>query len=617
MSIREKIAKGIACDTIGKPDSIFGRAVCLSVHPGKMILFPFAAWFHKRYKGQYKFARFIFTIDLVLVGIILGLGIAAIMTVFFPGHQFVDDITFSASVAPREIVAGAPSTLVIRYFNGTEEELKNAQLSFTYPDHFLLQEIISTDDEIENNIIELGDVPIGGNGSIKIKGVMFGDVNGEQTFKSSLAFTHGVDKTIAEEKIDEYTFSPARSTLALELLLPEKIYDFQTVDGLIIIKNTGDIDFPEISIKPEWPKEFAVRYIYNPFIYDEDKNDYKAESIKAGESIKMQFLGDFDDVQDEVVFVFHPSFVFDKTRYKQETLRHTAPVAPPQLTINHSLNQNSLRPGSSVEALLSYEHIGEFDIYDVRIGIESYSPFALTPDLFDSNSYPELKHLQPGDTGTIEIDFSLKSSIFQSQTDVYENLQFNSRPIAEYVLDDGPRTRMINKGTELLHPIITPIILESFGRYTTASGDQIGRGPLPPRIGIETKYWIFWRIGGTTNPISNVVIEGDLEKNVRFTGRQTVSQDSGVEYDPDTNSISWSSEEILPTLSPTSRIVAVAFELGITPTEDQINTIATLIKNLRLTATDASTGAFISTSAPKVTTDLPDDLKAGGKAFIY
>ncbi|PJE77272.1 hypothetical protein COV05_00265 [Candidatus Uhrbacteria bacterium CG10_big_fil_rev_8_21_14_0_10_48_16] len=608
MKLQEEIKEGIACDSVGHPHSIVGRAVCLSVHPGKMMLLPFRKWFNKRYKGKFRFARIMFSLDLILIGTLIGLGVAALFFGLNPPTSFEDDITFEATVAPLEITSGAPSTLVIRYTNNTDEELRDAKLQLTYPNHFLLQELTLDNLNIDNAIIPLGTIPIGESGAIHIKGVMFGNVGGEQSFTSTLTFLHGTDRDLAGKKTSVHTFSPTSSTLQLALQLPERLIAFQEVDGTITYENTGEIDFPTISIQPEWPEGFS--FLSSPISLID--GSFNLPAIKAGESGELSFSGYLGDAGEEVTFIFHPSFLFDGTRYQQKSLTHTAPVIPPQIRVEHSVQKTTIQPGTETRFIVSYENTGEFAVSNLVLSIESDSPF------FPKNQYASeaIDSVAPGESGTIEISVPLRSSILQSETTTYEGLNLSTRVVANYTLGDGTEQRVSSKGSLISSPITTPVVFDSFGRYATASGDQLGRGPLPPRVGIETKYWIFWHVGGTINALENVQIEGTLAEGVQFTGRQSTSQNSGVTYDPVTNTMSWSTALLEPSLSPVSKIVGIAFELGITPTETMTGTSPVLMYDVRLTGTDVRTGAFVSRSGLTVTTNLPGDLMADGKSLV-
>lgn len=604
MNLPDELKKGIACDSVGKPESIFGRAVCLSVHPGKMILFPFVSWFNKHYRGKSQFAHVLFGFDLLLMGTLIGIASSLAFLSFSSPQSFADGITLEATVAPRQVVAGASSTLVIQYTNDTDTKLRNAKLSLTYPEHFLLE---------EQDDLELGTILPGAVGSVHVKGVMFGDVGGEQTFTSTLSFVHGEQQDIPSEKTATHTFSPASSTLKLTLTLPEKLIAYQPIEGTITYHNAGEIDFPTITIEPEWPAGFTFQSSTTPLT----NGTFNVPAITAGEQGTITFIGTLDDVLGEVTFTFHPSFTFGEDRYKQESLVHIAPVVPPQLKIEHGISRASVEPGAETIFTIRYENIGENDLTNVVLGIESESPF-FSKDIYEvtSKASAELALIAPGTSGQINIPVRLRSSILQSETSDYDGLDLVTRAFAMYSIDTETGQRVTTKDSFLTLPITSPVKLESFGRYATASGDQLGRGPLPPEVGEKTTYWVFWHIGGTINDLTNVSIEGTLGDNVVFTGRQSTSQNNGVKYDSATNTIRWESDVLEPTLSPTSKIVGLAFELALTPDATMIGSAPTLLTNIRLTAIDGRTGAFVSASGSAITTNLPNDLMAAENALV-
>ena len=617
MKISDDIKKGMACDSVGKPNSVVGRTVCVLAHPGKMALFPFAHWFQKRYHGRYRFARLTFLFDIFLIGLAVGLAVTGLVFFLSKPVDISDRIYFEANVAPREIVTGAPSTLLIRYTNGTGEELRNAQLTLGFPAHFLLQEIAG-DAPIQDHSANLDTIPIGASGTIRIRGVMFGDVGGKQTFRSLLTFQYGETKKVGQ-KMSFHSFSPTRSSLALEAHLPEHLIAFQGVEGSITYHNTGEIDFPELTIVPHWPAGFQLLKSSLPL----RQGHFRVPAIKAGQTGTINFKGTLGDSGKEVTFVFSPSFAFGDTHYRQEELVYTREVLPPPLRVSHSLDQETLRPGGNVTVTVQYENTGSWPLKNVEIGFESDSPFFRQRRfVLDGARAAELKEIAPGAHGSITITAPLRSAISQSETKEYENIKVRTAAIGTYRLPD-PKTGSLqnaslvtSRGAEMSSTLVSPFILESFARYTAPSGDQIGRGPLPPLVGSETKYWVFWNIRGTTNRLEPVHIEGALGPNVRFTGRQTVSQNQGVVYDPATRTIRWDANTIEPTLSPESRVVGIAFEVGITPTADQAGTAPALVTEIRATATDHVTGVFVSATGATVTTNLPNDARAAGNAVV-
>lgn len=608
MSLKTNINNNLKCDSVNRPHSILSRAVCLSLHPGRLIIFPFLKWFDKRYRGKYKFEKTIFSIDLVLVGSAVTLALIATTLVIFPYKKFEDRILFNATVAPHEITTGAPSTLVIRYTNGTKEVLRQTKLNLIFPDHFLLQSVFANESNVEKDQINLGDIPVGGTGAVHVNGVMFGDVQGKQTFESVMQFVHGIKNDHFGIKHSTYTFSPEHSALQLSVKLPDRVIASQPLSGMITYKNTGPIDFPEIIIEPEWPKKFILKAASAQI----KNNAFVLPKIKAGASGNVTFNGFLGDVPNQVDFIFHPSFTFGNDRYQQETLTQTIPIVPAQIKLNVGLKSNTLKPGTDASFKIHYEHIGTETLYNIELGIVSDSPFFKK----QQTKNPLIKELRPGDEGDVIITVPIRSTVPQSALTNFENIVIPIQPIAEYVLAENKTQRITTVGTDLETNLTTPINFESFARYTTPNGDQIGRGPLPPRVGEKTSYWIFWNVDGTTNTIDHVAIEGTLPDNVTFTGQQTSSEDNGVAFDLETHKIRWNVSSIPPTLNPASKIFGVAFEVTLTPTSQQIGTSPFLIKDVQLTGTDSFTGAFVSASGTNINTNLPTDQKAVKKGVV-
>lgn len=578
MSLLSNIKKGIACDSVGKPESAIGRAICLSVHPGKMLLFPFLHWFKYHYEGRYKFARLMFAFDLFLIGVALTLGVIALSATVFRQKAFEDLIHFEATVAPREVITGAPATIAIRYTNSTDEELKDANLSIIFPRYFVLQE----GEEFQH----LGTIPAGESGNIHLKGIMYGNVGAEQAFQTKLTFVHGLEKNIPGEKIDSYVFAVSRSAVALSLELPDRLIAFQPMEGVVRYHNQTNAEFPTISILPEWPKAFVFTKSEATF----RNGQFELPPVSAGETGEFRFTGLLKEALENVTFVFEPSFTFDDVRFKQEILRHTAPVVPLPIQLHHQIAEKAVAPGSELTVQVEYTNTADVPVTDVSFGMESDNPFFIEPE-------PMIKEsIAPGEQGTIDLVIKLRSSILPTQTDAYEHLLFVTRAVAKFSLDNQNGQRVIAKGRALELRMTTPVRLDAFARYFAPSGDQIGRGPLPPEIGQETTYWIFWHIAGTTNELKSARIEATLPEGVRFTGRQTVSQNGSITYDPKTRVVTWSSNEVAPTFAPSSKIVGVAFEVGITP-EANLKSAPVLVQDTHLTATDGFTGAFISAKA--------------------
>lgn len=594
-TLKQQIEHGIEEKDGDRPHTALEYFIHFFTHPGRLILSPFYRHIEKRYTKREKFEIKFLLVDLFLLLISLTVIILGIIWLI-DHNKITNRIFFEAQVAPNEIVSGASSTLVIRYTNGTGEELRNVFLTLSYPAHFQLQELIAGETPVEGSTVALGDLAPGTVGAIKIKGIMFGDVGGEQIFKTKMTFNYG-QKNKSAEKEAQHTFSPCRSVLQLSLAVPEKIIASQSFTGNIIYKNTGENDLPEIIIKPEWPENFLLLSMNPPA--------WKTPAIKAGAEGKLEFIGIPQAGAEKLNFSFYPSFIFGDDESKQETLKQEITVIQPQVEISHSVDAASAKPGGSLKTIVRYKNTGPAPIYDLTINIASESPFAVL------GQKQVIGKLEAGESGEKEIFLKLYSTISQSETTSYEHLNLDTSTVASYKIEDQENAQTVTVyGTKISTPLTSPITLKSFGRYASEQGDQLGRGPLPPIVGEETKYWIFWNVSGTTNEINNLIVSGQLPTNVTFTGRQTVSAGSAITYDAATRTVNWKNESVTTTFSPSAKILGAAFEVAITPTDDQIGTSPLLISNILLSGTDNWTGAWLTASGTSVSTNLPNDIMA-------
>ncbi|MEK7105170.1 MAG: hypothetical protein AAB865_00585 [Patescibacteria group bacterium] len=588
---------------------IFRKATHIATHPGRIVSHPLKKMYERHYKDK-KFARTLFVVDiLVLAAIATSVGLILAFTVFAPA-KIVDQVHIDATVAPTIVVSGDLSTLVIRYENASGEALRFARLHLDFPAHFELKDTETSLEEIAPQTYNLDTLDPHESGSLKIHGVMFGDVGGEQKFTSTLTFQYG-ERDKSATKTSEHTFSPARSTLALQLILPERVVQGQQVEGKILYKNTGTVDFPEISVEPVWPKDFILIQS-SPALTN---GRFTLSALKALEEGEINFTGQLPPTET-TEFVFHPSFSFGETRYKQDSLSQTVKLLPSQLKVATDYSADTITPGGSLTVTVNYEHVGELPLKNLTINLNTLNqPLFQKPSTIVGET---ITALGPGDTGSVTTTLRFNASIDPRAVTSYENLSAAIKTFVSYeIVQDGTASAPISLMTSSdALKITSPIILESFGRYTSPQGDQIGRGPLPPLVGEETKYWVFMTIERTTNKLETVKMEAELGPGVSFTGKQSISYGESLDYDASSNSVRWTIGTLPATLAPDSPVISVAFEVAITPSESMVGSTPTLLASPLVTARDTFTGAFVTARGVTITTNLPHDEMAAGFGVV-
>lgn len=516
--------------------------------------------------------------DAVIVGVLVIIALAAVLMLFRadPGRR----VDFSAVVAPTEVVSGGDSTLSINYTNNSNKTLQDVTLTLTYPPFFALQDVDHPSFEPETNTIEIGELAPGANGLVKIRGVMFGDIGGEQTFASTLGYGWDAGKTGVKEQT--YLFSPSSSALVIETQLPDRLVSGQRIAGSILLRNDGPITFPEAAIHAVFPEDFLLR---TTSIAQRSDETWIVPSIEPGDELVIEYIGNLSLNEDEeATFLFEPSFVFGDERFVQDTLSETVSTVRPPVSVRLEDIPASVSAGTSVQASVHWDDQTDLAIGDVKIRVEG------------ATNEPEWSIDTPVTAGSREV-----SLIPRSGTGTNRTVTFT--PVVEFTLDEtGETVTIIGEPAESL--LTTSVSLGGFARYFTSAGDQLGRGPLPPRAGDETIYWAFLNVQDTFNDLSDVTVTASLPANVAWVNRQSVTKGSGVTSNG--SSIRWNLGNLDATVS-NGTIAAASFALAITPSTNQVGTTPPILTNVRLEGRDVWTRQTVVKTLGSITTQISED----------
>lgn len=154
-------------------------------------------------------------------------------------------------------------------------------------------------------------------------------------------------------------------------------------------------------------------------------------------------------------------------------------------------------------------------------------------------------------------------------------------------------------------------ITTSAGAYfTSPQGDQLGIGPVPPIVGIPTKYWVFWDVKGSGD-LKNLVFSGYLPQGVELTGdRSLVAGD--FNYNEQSRQLVWKMSE----LAASADSYQLSFEVEIIPEEKQVGKVLPLVSSIRYYLEDSFTGQPKKGELPALDTNLSTDTFNTGRGTV-
>lgn len=588
----------------------------------------------KRYKVRYKY-----NIKHLIFDIALLAGIAVMIAVnvflfFVLSDVLVDRTRLEIKIAPEAVVSGDDIIYSLQYLNDNKRRIEDAKLAIDFPEGFIFKKSDNNTFDAKSNTFSIGDLEPGGNGKIKISGQILGQVDSVQTISATISYLQVKDdegKVKKQKKKIEYgEYKISNSALKTEVNLPSKIVNSQNFDFEIKYKNNSDNDLPEVVIRPFWPPQERGRQEDFSFVSSEPAltdQGWRLGRIEAGQEGVIKITAKVEaSGQLNKDFKIDSNIIFEGNVFNQSQSVKTAKIVYPKFLVSQKINgwqDYNIKPGEELEYTIIYKNEEDSDITDLKLEAELMGEHFDLDSIKAENAFVEenkiswsqddlvkLAFVKKGQSNEVKFKVKIKSKVdIRDLSDKKENLLLISRVKAEYKYGEQnvelTASRMESKLGSYLE-------VNSFGRYYL-EGEQLGRGPLPPIVGEETKYWIFWNIANTTNKVKNVKISGKLPANVSWTGEQGFA--SNVDYNPAEREISWFIDEVDTHTGVIHPSVGTAFAVKLTPSAGQVGTAPLLLKDIKITGEDEFTGQFLENWSNNVSTNLVYDQKAQAKGI--
>jgi len=260
----------------------------------------------------------------------------------------------------------------------------------------------------------------------------------------------------------------------------------------------------------------------------------------------------------------------------------------------------SLKEGKSVgEYLLNLEYRNSFsrELNNVKLSIigesgEEIKSVVIVSDTGEKwrvqDGYLLSDQILSGETGELDLKISISNL----------SKQLKLKVTASYT--SGEQSANQSFASNLIF-IPATVALTANAYYYTSQGDQIGIGPLPPVVGLPTRYWILFDLGVANGDLENFALVATLPKEVKFTENRTLIVGE-MSYNPGANQVLWK----VPQLRE-GELAKAGFEVEVIPNEQQIGQVLNLVDKIVYNAKDSLFGQEISGSVAKIDTRLEKD----------
>lgn len=420
-------------------------------------------------------------------------------------------------------------------------------------------------------------------------------------------FTASLYFFLAKPKLPIYNVENLpKSAVSVNWEMPEKILVGQNFTLTINYQNNILEKIERVMMAPTLPNDLMV-ISSNAILKD---SFWILENLEPQKSGQIQIIGFLRSMPspDKIALTLQTFLEKNKEKIPQGSLLKYLTVAENGLNLSANLqdDKNFLKPGEEAMLQIHYQNKTGRNLSKVNFNLN-------LPAGLSASASSIKKEIPAGENGVMEFKIKLA-----------ENFDTSSIAATGLILRPSATFNYPDQSTELLRSfapalnikIASQIKLHAEARYFTAEGDQLGRGPIPPKVGQVTKYWVNWFVTSAPNAIKNVTLLGRLPEGVMWTNKTNVAEGEPIKFDTVTRSISWQSDQLEVTPGNRCPCAGIGFEVAINPEIEDAGKILTLLNQLSIQATDDATGEELKESSPNITTDLIKDNLAKGKGIV-
>ncbi|OIO19007.1 MAG: hypothetical protein AUJ23_02600 [Candidatus Magasanikbacteria bacterium CG1_02_32_51] len=563
--------------------------------------------YKKKYHMQFAHARKLFIFDMLLIFSTLTIfGAGLFWRLYNP--TITNLVYLSIQKEPTRILSGERLDFDIVYKNESSVTLVSPKLSLTLPTGYILEKTEPAENfDHFNNTFVFNNLAPKSEGIVHIFGRIYETPKLENNILASLSYQQAGQQN-EEKRTSPYIVILRGSVLKSNFTLADKILAKSTTLLTIELKNEGDIEINDIILPFQLPNGVTLinqKIETGNFI----SNNWLINKLKPNETTRLEAFLNFnlDSKQPTLKLQFTPEIFINNKSIPQETWEKELKILHPNLEItsNWENNLKNLQPGKIANIYFNLKNTGDIELENINLllsipeNIIDNKQFLTINNLNSKNNqiiFNSNKNLKPNESIQITLKIPIKNYP-TGGTDITLSLN----PQIEAKAKDLDNIYKINTQTPKIN-IGTSLFSTAEIRYYTVEGDQIGRGPLPPKVNEETKYWAIIQMTNGTSNISNLHLNTTLPSYVSWTGKSSVSIGNDISFNQNTRQISWNLKNL-----PANTSEGVYFELSIIPDASMLTTNPIILKNISITGQDSFINQDISKSFGNLDNSLKTD----------
>lgn len=556
--------------------------------------------------------------SLIMVALLI-LGLVKFQESAFSEEKVIVEIAGS-----EEIASGQEVSYTVNLKNENRADLLDAVLKLNYSSEMSIADQEGLVKEGFNNAkIEIGKLKSGDSKKFEFKIKTFGQREKQVYFNAILGFKPDNFNSQFEKKA-QFSGIIKSSLLGIDLMsITKEAASGEQIQLQIILKNESLENFEDIEVKMEYPEGFSF-ISADPGI-SESNNQWFFDSIENGAQTKIVITGSLEGPSDSVkkftAQIGKSRSDGDYLKYNQD--EDTIKLVDPRIIISQVINGSETyyaNAGDSIEYEIKFKNNSGFPLRDLVLTEEISSPvldkskIVVTNGFYDSekntiiwkaSNVPSLKVLQQNQESSVKFKIGVLDK-FPMAGASDKNFTISSQASIDSLDVDSPlgqNKKIFSKKMET--KVNSKLVLNVAGNYN--DGEISNQGPIPMTVGQETTFTLRLNVLNTSNDLQNAVLTTSLPAGISWKDLTMPEKPSGLDFNERTNEIKW----MLGTLAAGTGFIFpvknLAFQIGVTPSANQVSRHLTFLNPIKITALDSFTGQQVQYDFKEfISTELSD-----------
>lgn len=519
--------------------------------------------------------------------------------------------------------AGKIIDLNIEVENKNSTALEFSDLIVEYPEGTLVSEDsskIKTRDRYT-----LGRIDQGKNINQKISFVLLGNKEEKKTIKAILEYRLENSNAIFAKSV-EFVTEINSSPIGISISMPKEARSNQEMTIDVEIVSNSEITLRDLVLQMEYPPGFQYKRSVPQTINGDNRWSIGDLDSSQKRTIKIVGVAEGQDLDEKAIHATVGSMKNENTFIAYTTQSETFTIRKALLDISLFINgkdvkENIVSSGQYVKGELVWKNnlpisirdaVIETEISGNSINLQSISvsngfyKYADRNMIWNSSSMPDLRSINPGETGKVQFSFSILDPLpVNTVNDKNFTVNLKAKISGISTSEDSGDTEIKNNTSKEVKVSGRTQLATRAIHYSGAFNNT---GPMPPKVGKETTYTIVWAITNSYNDVSSAIVKSSLPSYVRWLGKIS-PENEDITFNEATGEIIWKSGAVSSGTGTLRPAKEVSFQVGLTPSFDQVGDSPTLVFGTNLEATDDYTNVSVSDTDQSLTTRLTSDPK--------